>query len=393
MYDQKALLLCKSEIERKFNHGPSEMWATKDFQDLSDQIHMETEVLLSVSTLKRIWQKVHYNSIPHQTTLDALAKYLKYNSWREFENSKTRKGDKRGMWAGRDLAVKFLIPLLLFIALSYGGLRLLSGKEHSKVDHNPADSMLRSDVVSKGLPNSVVFYYNAKMASSEDLVQLQQDWDPRKRVEINRNDSIVTSLYYKPGFFNAKLVINDSIIKETEVLITSKDWTGIIDDEPAPIYLDPTDFRGDTELRMNESTLREHDLGIGKKRYSTGFYKVGGFPKFSSRDFNLETEFKNLTQDGYNVCKNTRISILFKGGTLSIPFSEKGCSSQLSLFVFDRIFQGKSVDLSNLGVKFEPNPPQKLKLKLKGERLELYLNEKLAFSMDNLKKDLPFLGL
>ena len=203
---------------------------------------------------------------------------------------------------------------------------------------------------------------------------------------------MATCLYYKPGFFNAKLVVNDSIVKETDVLINSNSWVGIIDDEPTPIYLDSIDFRSGL-LKINENTVLEHGLGNERKRFSTGFYKVGGIKGFTSSDFDFETDFNNLTDDGYNVCKNTRITILFKGGTISIPISEKGCSSQLSLFVFDSLFQGKSTDLSSLGVKFSLDELQKLRLRLNNGQLEIFLNNEIAFKTSYKERNMEFLGV
>ena len=276
---------------------------------------------------------------------------------------------------------------------AYLGLRVFVGtNESEKTNPNPNDFKLRSDEVSEGLPNTVVFYYDAGMAGLNDLVELQQDWDSRKRVEISRTDTVATSLYYKPGFFNAKLVVNDSVVIETEVFIDSKSWVGIIDDEQTPIYLDSIDFRSGL-LKINENTITEHGLGNKRKRFSTGYYKVGGFTGFSTSDFSFETELNNITDDGYNVCRNTRITILFKGGAISIPVSEKGCSSQLRLFVFDKIFRGKTTDLSNLGVHFTSGKTLKLRLRLKAGQLEIHLNNELVFKTMYTEKDLDFLGV
>jgi len=72
-FDAAHLEACKRGIEAKFSQGSSLHWTTNDFNRLSEAIHQETGVLLSVSTLKRIWEKVNHSSTPNQSTLNALA--------------------------------------------------------------------------------------------------------------------------------------------------------------------------------------------------------------------------------------------------------------------------------------------------------------------------------
>ena len=74
----------------------------------------------------------------------------------------------------------------------------------------PVDKRLfafESKVVSTGLPNSVIFAYDASSADSNAQIEIQQDWDDRKRIEVSQKDSIATCIYYRPGFFKSKLVV------------------------------------------------------------------------------------------------------------------------------------------------------------------------------------------
>ena len=42
--------------------------------------------MLSHVTLKRVWGKVKYESLPSTHTLDTLVQYLGYESWRDFRS-------------------------------------------------------------------------------------------------------------------------------------------------------------------------------------------------------------------------------------------------------------------------------------------------------------------
>ncbi len=85
---------CLKEIEILFDRGNSNRWTTKDFSELASEIHKKTGILLSVSTLKRIWGRVQYSSIPNRSTLDTLSQYLGYTGWIDYTKSTSEKKQK-----------------------------------------------------------------------------------------------------------------------------------------------------------------------------------------------------------------------------------------------------------------------------------------------------------
>src|SRR5919199_27786 len=85
--DDQELLRCRRLIEEKMGWGSPDSWSTQDFEQLSERIGEHTGVSLSVTTLKRVWGRVKYNSAPTTTTLNALSAFVGYESWREFKNT------------------------------------------------------------------------------------------------------------------------------------------------------------------------------------------------------------------------------------------------------------------------------------------------------------------
>ncbi len=65
--------------------GDSDEWTNQDFVILSEKIQERTGVALSYVTLKRVWGKVKYNSLPNTHTLDTLVQFLGYENWRDFK--------------------------------------------------------------------------------------------------------------------------------------------------------------------------------------------------------------------------------------------------------------------------------------------------------------------
>lgn len=66
--------------------GDSDEWTNQDFVILSEKIQERTGVALSHVTLKRVWGKVKYDSLPNTHTLDTLVQFLGYENWRDFRS-------------------------------------------------------------------------------------------------------------------------------------------------------------------------------------------------------------------------------------------------------------------------------------------------------------------
>jgi hypothetical protein len=66
--------------------GNSDEWTNQDFVTLSGKIQERIGVALSHVTLKRVWGKVKYDSLPSTRTLDTLVQFLGYENWRDFRS-------------------------------------------------------------------------------------------------------------------------------------------------------------------------------------------------------------------------------------------------------------------------------------------------------------------
>lgn len=71
-------------VEKTFG---SEVKSPKDFNRLSESIFERTGVLISATTLKRIWGYLSEPVTPRLSTLDVLARYLGWKDWTEFQQN------------------------------------------------------------------------------------------------------------------------------------------------------------------------------------------------------------------------------------------------------------------------------------------------------------------
>ena len=72
--------LCKA-VEESMHR---KMMTQTDFENLSDAIYSRTHEMLSATTLKRLWGKIHADHAPSTRTLNTLALFLGYTDFNGF---------------------------------------------------------------------------------------------------------------------------------------------------------------------------------------------------------------------------------------------------------------------------------------------------------------------
>jgi hypothetical protein len=367
---------CLIEIEKKLDWGESSEWSSYDFEKLSDSIYQATSKKLSANTLKRVWGRLNYESDPSTTTLNILSQYLGYEDWRNFitRNEKRNKSSnsisfKKYFWV--------TIPIIILGSLLY---ILLSKGSFLEKEMNPMDFSFNSKKISDGIPNSVVFEYdtppNIKGISK---LEIQQSWDDSKRHTISNLDSIATSIYYSPGYFIAKLVVNDVVIKEHGLLIPSNGWLGILEGQESPIYLSGDELTFKKGIAISDSILNEKLLKPVNGIQSSKLYYIKEFEDLNLDDFNLDMVVENKKNDQQNACPTSNITVYCDGQVIIIPLASKGCVSEINLRVLDVLVSGKTNDLSKFGV--DMNTDTSVKLSSSDGELSIFINDILAYSV------------
>lgn len=364
--EHKAVQKCLLQIEEKLGWGNSEQWHSDVFIELSETIQKSTNVLLSPTTLKRIWGKVNYNSAPSISTLNTLSEFVGYENWRDFKSAVPTKEPR---WIERNINpnLRIIVPsaaLLTIIFISFfsmtGVLNKASSIDSSKIE-------FRSHLISESIPNSVVFDFDLNGVKS-DSIYIQQYWDETKTIKINEDQKQATGIYYFPGYFRAKLLIDGTIIKENDLFLESNGWLATIDYEPIPKYFKNLDALSLPLTGINE--IKKSD-----KQLTSTFHYVEDFKELSGDNFRLKTTIKNVHNDTWAVCQSATIIIVGTKSALMIPFAISGCSSEMGIMMSDVYLSGKENDLSSLSVDLSKQTNIKIEV----------INKKVTISADNKK--------
>lgn len=375
-------------IEEQLNWGSGKKWQSKDFEELNVLILEKTNISLSASTLRRVWGRVKYQHMPSGTTLDALAKFAGYENWRTFTRRETpvdasinpvkdspAKSKMRRRW------ILLLVGIISLVSL------YLKEVSAPIIKSKYAFS---SRAVTRGVPNSVIFTYDAT-ASPTDSVFIQQSWDLETRTRVVKQRHQYTSVYYRPDFYKAKLVVNNQMVKEHRLLISTNGWLGLVEQRPIPVYLDSADFIQRDGLQVLISVMRKMNVALAPQPPVLQFYNVGNFDPVSLQDFSYEAEVKNEYHQGAAACQLIHVSLITDDVPVVIPLSAIGCISELSLLNGVEFVSGKNTDLSGFGVDL--SRWVKVSCRSTAGKLQYYIDGRLAYQSPLPAKKINIVGL
>lgn len=409
--------------EEKTGWGDSTLWSNQDFLQLSELIRERTGVTISHVTLKRIWGKVKYESLPNTHTLNTLVQFLGYENWRDFSVRHSTGegmgevsagangapvGDQRPMgaggegtgsrgpgtsglgpepaaMAGKDKAatrrrregwMRRIVWVIAPVALAFLILLFLHGQQPSP---QAQDYVFNSKkTVSTGLPNSVIFNYDASR-SPDDSVVIQQSWDTTRRVRVPKNAHQYTSIYYYPDFYHATLQVHGKVVKTHNLLIETDGWLPVIAQDPVPVYIPKEAAMADGKMRLTTDQIKEKNIPMQPKPPTVFFFNVRDFGEIYSDNFVFETSLRNDYPEGSNACQNTRIYLLCEGTAIWVPLVSKGCVSTADLFFTYYYTSGTREDLSNFGVDWKNY--NKLRIESDSGRARILINNKLVYTV------------
>jgi hypothetical protein len=233
-------------------------------------------------------------------------------------------------------------------------------------------------VVTQGLPNSVVFDYNASK-SPYDSVIIQQSWDKNLQVKVPRDGRQQTCMYYYPEYYHAKLIVGNQVVQHHDFLIKTDGWLPIIEQSPVPVYLDKKKAvkNGVLSITANEITL--HNINMQPEPPKVLMANVQDFGEIYTDDFTLETSVRNDYREGSAVCQLSHIYILCKESGIWIPLSAKGCISSMDVLFTNYYRSGKQQDLSGFGVDFSKFV--KVRIESKNGKANIFINDKPAYTV------------
>jgi hypothetical protein len=399
------IVKCLEAIEHKLGWGDPGDWKSYDFEKLTTAIYEATDVTLSLSTLKRLFGKVSYSNIPALHTLNTLARFAGYEDWRAFKQSQVATEAAGHVIASEPITAtasakdqvaatesyrapasrprqkSYAVWLLLLLApFTFLGYSLLRNKDTRR--HGPADPLKFTfscnKMMSAGVPNSVVFKYNAAAANT-DSVFIVQSWDITRRVAVPRSKTEYSSIYYYPGYFQAKLMVDSQIVRTHDLMITSNGWMALAENDPIPVYFKKEEFSKSNRVEVDEAILKKYNLALHPQAPGIRFFYMKDMGELKDDHFTFETTVKTPFNQGAGACQYIQILIQCKDDIIMIPLSAKACIGDIGLYAAGVQVSSRQADLSRFGADLTQWTT--LKVETLDRQMTFYVNGTKAYSL------------
>ena len=366
-------------IEAQLAWGEGSTWTNKDFQELSERIFDHTRQQLSVTTLKRVWGRAERVANPSGATLDILAEFAGYGSWRAFRQQQSLTLPQNGSPPSRPRSRRSWKmvsgAILLLVLLSLGWYALQDRKTPTSNLSPLSDSIRFSfEKVASGYPNTVIFRYDVG-ATPYDSLAIQQSWDTSKRIALTEPQGLVTTTYYYPGYFLTKLLVDDQIVREKDLYIPTQGWQGLIHEEDGFVYLKPEQLLRDSVLTVAPGVLTQMNQRAESRLYLA---HLTDDPQIDGSNFTLDAEFRMPQVTERSVCQQVRLTVTGTKEVLGFHFTIPGCVGDLLFMLNQEMVSGQSHDLSAFGLDF--SEWTRCRIAVQNQRVRVWLGDREVFS-------------
>ncbi|MFA9391951.1 MAG: hypothetical protein ACERKD_19235 [Prolixibacteraceae bacterium] len=376
--DLELLKTCLLEIEKKVNFGPRETWTNNEFQKLSEQIFTQTGIQISTSTIRRLFDKrEELVNNPQKETKNALAIFLGYQNWADYQTKKMNKGTSR---APKNLSKLRSILLYSLGAISIIGL-LLFMLLHPFTKPNYSDILFEGSLlVSNEVPHTVIVHYNLGKHHQPFYI----NWNDipldgsltSEPTKLEKQKGIATYTYFNKRSYNI-ILLNDKgdSIKLLNSNIRTQGWECYLMQENQLIAIDSLNFKQGNNLDATHyiSTIGRIDP---EQDYRLFYRNLGQFNVDGSNfhlTFNVTPQFsKKIIQ-----CHHFQVEISGLKNLLILTAMQEGCENKNNVLIGSDSFLGNEMDLSQLAIK--NNEITAFEIKIKNKHLSISKNGNLVF--------------
>jgi len=385
--ERELVKLCMAELCKEAGFADSENMIQRDLEFLSESILAKTGVLISLSTIKRLFNE-EFSRLPQIATLNAIAMFLGYQNWQGYKLKKCEPliiQDKpreqipislsahpnkfsytRFLLLGGFLSVVTL-GLLAMLKLGKPGLSNFGKAQFS------ADKVTRND-----LPNTVVFKYNIDEVTADSFF-IQQSWDKNRRVRIYKNNYTLTDIYFEPGYHTAKLIANDQIIKTLDVSIPTDGWLFYAKEKTPlskPIYIHSAKGFKSGPIKFQHDDLLHTQVEMKKENEYVQVY----FPtKIESSSDNFILKYRiRVTVLNNDFCPYFMGEIFCQKNFMFFTSTPKGCTSEVHAQFGEKYISGKTNDLSALGA--DVKSWQNVEVIVRNKQAHIRINNEVVFA-------------
>ena len=383
--DEQTLI--KTSIIEIFNdnhYSDLSSMTQRDFDHVGEQLKQKSGTLISGATIKRLAYG-EFSRLPQIATLNAIANYFDYKNWQDYRADKIKNGQEKELAnelpkesekkIKRRFSLKYLaLPVTLIILASI----YFFGTSKGTIENAERATFSFRKNTSNDIPNSVAFSYNIDEVQADSFF-IQQSWDINRRVRIYKGKYTLTDIYYEPGYHIAKLIANDSAIREVDVSIPTDRWFFYAIDNIAnyqPEYVKTDSFVSNGSLGLTVAQLKENSIDVNKdKRYHYVYFPSEMNVRSDNFKFTTRVRMREVRP---SACPYIEVELYCQRSFMMMRSTTKGCAHEALLTFGEEVMRGADTDL--LPISFDVSEWTDIEIIVKNKVATVKINDKEVFS-------------
>lgn len=381
---EDVLDVCCRLIVLKMGNKSLGDWRSHDYNRLSSQLGKQTKVYLSENTLKRIFGKLKtpHRYFPQKATRDALAQFIGYRDWQEFElityaqHNKAEKQPAVAPTASESPEIKsrvsgsirkYVVWFVVFVIISLISVFYLI---ESPYDFRGIRLVCENPV--GDVPHTAVFKLKDTLGKISNHA-FQVDFLDEALPATIKSGTKVTKFFRNPGVVYATLSYKGKPVDTVSVLLKTNGWVANSGNDTSRAYpinnlkpLDPSN--------IYVTTVQLDSAGLNlSASFLVGFSNI---KKTNINGDNFDFSCKVFAEQNRpgTQCVETTLLILGEHDRHVIRLFRKSCVAFAEYKFAENRVLGAEEFLGNLA--FDPENGGKIRLKVDNKVASIFLNDK-----------------
>ncbi len=382
MDDQTIVKTGILEIFKDNGHSDLATMTQRDFDHIGEVLREKSGIVISGATIKRLAYG-EFSRLPQIATLNAIANYFNHKSWQDYKAHKIKNGREKALALepAKEVRHRFNLQYLIIpAAVAIVTAVYFFGTQNAGVKNADRAAFSFRKNTSNDIPNSVVFSYNIDEVQADSFF-IQQSWDKNRRVRIYKKKYTITDIYYEPGYHIAKLIANDSVIKEIDVSIPTDRWFLYAIDNIANYtteYIKADRFIHNGALGLTVEKLLENRIEVSKdKRYHYVYFPSQ--MNVPSDNFKYKTRVR-MQEVRRTACPYIELELYCQRSFMVMRSTTKGCAHEALIQFGEQLMKGVDADLSP--VSFDVSQWTDIEITVKNKTATVKINDKEVFTTE-----------
>lgn len=385
----QQLDICCQKIAAQVGEKQILEWTNSDYIKLGRLLSRKTKVQLSESTLKRIFGKSRTSEryYPQKATRDALAQFIGYRDWYEFEfrhtaqivhqkvipkiiehlpEKKKTKNSATWLMLASLLGLAFILTLIV---------QKPANKDHSAINDvklvcvNPIGS----------IPHSAIFKLQGKGESVDSLGNFSIQFGDGKIKRTSLTGLMLNHYYEAPGRYYPLLFYKNKVIDSAYVYLQTEGWavTGENPTDTTRVY--PVSIPGfDTKKKLFITAKAASHAGIDTLHTFFISFTNAKPTQINGDNFEFSAQLKTSANRIGVRCSQVDISIYGEKDKHAFSIIRPECTVWTRYHFSENMKDGNQDDLRAFG--HDLSKGGMLKLHIKNKVVNLFINNKPVYN-------------